>query len=344
MPFPSNADLPKSIKMLPSEAQTVWRNVFNRLEKQGIAEESAIKQSWVAVKNGWKKNPEGEWVRKMKEQEFAEPSVNKDGTANLKGLEIFAAGKWNGKEFSIKDLDTIVNNFNVLKDRLKPFLKLGHDDKQKLLQRDGFNAAGWITNVYRIGKKLLADITDMPKKVFELIQKKAFRKISSEIFSGFKDEDKEFGLVLKGAAILGTDIPAVRSLDDILSLYNSEKSGAEVYCFDLDDNQKITEEVIEMAIWSRAFINDLPDSSFAIILPGGKKDEEGRTTPRSLRKLPFKDQNGKIDLPHLRNALARLPQTDLTSAQKAKARKVLAAAAKSAGVGEFEEKGGENAM
>jgi len=47
------------------------------------------------------------------------------------------------------------------------------------------------------------------------------------------------------------------------------------------------------AVWSAAFVNDLPDSSFALILPGGEKDEEGKTKPRSLRKLPYKDASGK---------------------------------------------------
>jgi HK97 family phage prohead protease len=42
-------------------------------------------------------------------------------------------------------------------------------------------------------------------------------------------------------------------------------------------------------------INDLPDSAFAVILPGGKKDEWGRTTPRSLRKLAH--HGGDLDVP-----------------------------------------------
>jgi len=90
--------------------------------------------------------------------------------------------------------------------------------------------------------------------------------------------------------------------------------------------------VEEKEVWTRAYINDLPDSAFAYIEKGGKKDETGKTTPRSLRHLPYKGKDGKVDLPHLRNALSRLPQTDLSSAEKAKAKKKLYAAAKSAGV------------
>lgn len=84
---------------------------------------------------------------------------------------------------------------------------------------------------------------------------------------------------------------------------------------------------LEKAVWSRAFINDLPDSAFLYIEPGGEKDDEGKTKPRSLRYFPVKDQNGKVDLPHLRNALARIPQSKLSAEVKeqatVKARKLL---------------------
>ena len=66
-------------------------------------------------------------------------------------------------------------------------------------------------------------------------------------------------------------------------------------------------ETKQAAKWTTAFINDLPNSSFAYIEAGGKKDKEGKTVPRSLRHLPYKDASGKVDLPHLRNAIARAP-------------------------------------
>jgi hypothetical protein len=65
------------------------------------------------------------------------------------------------------------------------------------------------------------------------------------------------------------------------------------------------------AVWTTSYINDLPDSAFLYIEPGGKKDGEGKTVPRSLRHFPYKDSSGAIDLPHLRNALARIPQSSL---------------------------------
>ena len=85
-------------------------------------------------------------------------------------------------------------------------------------------------------------------------------------------------------------------------------------------------------VWDTAYVNSLPDSCFAVIEPGGTKDSEGKTVPRSLRHLPFKDKDGKVDLPHLRNALARLSQTKLSPELKEKALRKLVEAAKNAGV------------
>lgn len=85
-------------------------------------------------------------------------------------------------------------------------------------------------------------------------------------------------------------------------------------------------------LWSTEYVDSLPDSSFAYISPGGHKDSEGKTTPRSLRHLPYKDANDKVDAAHVRNALARLSQTDIPEAAKREAFRKLQAAAKEAGI------------
>lgn len=82
-----------------------------------------------------------------------------------------------------------------------------------------------------------------------------------------------------------------------------------------------------MAEWDRAFINGLPDAAFALVKPGGTKDEDGKTVPRDLRMLPHHGEDVQtgaehttVDLPHLRNALARLSQADLSEDQRSRAR------------------------
>lgn len=83
------------------------------------------------------------------------------------------------------------------------------------------------------------------------------------------------------------------------------------------------------AVLSSSDRNNLPDSAFAYIESGGKKDAEGKTVPRSKRHLPYKTADGKIDLAHVRNALARLAGTQIPDSVKpnirAKLQRALAA-------------------
>jgi len=77
-----------------------------------------------------------------------------------------------------------------------------------------------------------------------------------------------------------------------------------------------------MAEMSAKSINDLPDSAFAYIEPGGEKDDQGKTVPRSKRHFPIHDAA------HVRNALARAPQSPFG----AKAMPKIKAAAKKFGI------------
>jgi hypothetical protein len=99
----------------------------------------------------------------------------------------------------------------------------------------------------------------------------------------------------------------------------------------MNELMSIQNQDMENESWSAAYVNDLPDSAFAYVEPGAK-DETGKTTPRSKRHLPYKDKNGKIDAPHVRNALARLSQTHISDSAKASAKAKLKAAAKEIGV------------
>jgi len=58
-----------------------------------------------------------------------------------------------------------------------------------------------------------------------------------------------------------------------------------------------------MAELSAEAMNNLPDSAFAYIEPGGSRDPSGRTVPRSKRHFPVHDEA------HTRNALSRAPQS-----------------------------------
>ena len=100
---------------------------------------------------------------------------------------------------------------------------------------------------------------------------------------------------------------------------------------------------LTLAEWSGAYINDLPDSAFLYIAPGGEVDDDGKTKPRSLRYFPYRDSKGAIDLPHLRNAIAQAPKANLPAAiiakVQAKGREVLEAEREDLAQKDPEEKG-----
>lgn len=140
-------------------------------------------------------------------------------TRDLKGIEIFAAGEWNGDKYSVEDIDEIVSSFAETKDFLKPYIKLGHNRDQRLLKEDGLPAGGWIERLYRDGSKLIADIKSMPRKLADIVERGGYRRVSSEIFFNIKVMGKVYKKALKAVALLGGDTPAVHNLKDILSLY-----------------------------------------------------------------------------------------------------------------------------
>lgn len=88
----------------------------------------------------------------------------------------------------------------------------------------------------------------------------------------------------------------------------------------------------ERATWSTAYKNSLPDSSFLYIEPGGSKDGEGKTVPRTLRHFPVKDANGKPDEAHIIDALGRIPQSGVSAGAKSAALSRARAMAKRAGI------------
>lgn len=140
----------------------------------------------------------------------------------IKSLEIFAVGTWSpstGGTFTWTeaDLDAMVENFNLLagSNLVKPHLKLGHTDAQKWFgQKNGIPTLGWIEKIWRDGKKLLADVTDVPMAIIDLIRQGRYHNISAEIYpaNAIEHNGKKLGAVLSAIALLGTEMPAVKDL------------------------------------------------------------------------------------------------------------------------------------
>jgi HK97 family phage prohead protease len=120
------------------------------------------------------------------------------------------------------------------------------------------------------------------------------------------------------------------------TLEQAKKQQAALYVNIPEPGRSVMTATDERAVWDTAYVNNLPDSSFAFIEGGGSKDSDGKTTPRSLRHFPIKDASGKCDPPHVRNALSRAPQSPFGP----KAMGSINACAKTLGIGSAGNSGG----
>lgn len=149
-------------------------------------------------------------------------------TYNLNGIEIFSAGKWNGDDYTERDLDDMVSAFAAV--GFEPPLKLGHNAQQEAaLMQDGAPALGWVGRVYKQGTKLVADFKELPQKLYEAMKRGNYKRVSSEVYWNYTSNGKTFPRVLKAVALLGADIPAVTNLEAITGLYKEGENSYKVY-------------------------------------------------------------------------------------------------------------------
>lgn len=163
--------------------------------------------------------------------------------ADLKAQEIFAAGTWNGITFSDADLDGMVRAFDALGLAGRVPLKFGHDSAKPV--KDGKPALGWVQRVYREGRKLLADFSNVPDAVMTAIREKLYKHVSIELLQNVKAGTREIPWVPDAVALLGADQPAVGILKELEALTMSSRTalrfGARV-AFKRDFNQQTGEQ------------------------------------------------------------------------------------------------------
>jgi len=120
------------------------------------------------------------------------------------------------------------------------------------------------------------------------------------------------GLVLTGLALLqkdvlpGVPLTRIEPIEKIIEKFTSSKNEM------ADSTPTKTSGSLKEREWDTAFINSLPDAAFAVIEPaylrGETKDKRCRHLPHHGPNVRDPDENSSVDLPHLRNALARCGQ------------------------------------
>lgn len=174
-------------------------------------------------------------------------------TETVDDIPIFAAGVWNGITITEKDLDSMVQSYEALKDRLQPPLKLGHNGTQAIVKESGLPSIGWAANLKRVGNQVLGSFSNVPKVLADLIRKRAYSFISPEVLPSYKYNGQTYPWTLWGVAILGNEVPAIKNLGDISKLFGADEAtekfeveteeiedGAMVLCFSEDPNGVLT--------------------------------------------------------------------------------------------------------
>lgn len=143
----------------------------------------------------------------------------------LRGVEIFVAGKHKGKDYTTKDLDDIVRNFNEHSTGDDPLVSVpaavGHEEEgeQPLLENTGIPRLGRPVRVWREGDLVKADFADIPPLIRKLLKKKAYTHVSSEIYDKPPEGVPGSGKMLRRVCFLGGELPHIKTLADLPPLY-----------------------------------------------------------------------------------------------------------------------------
>src|SRR3990170_4082403 len=299
----------------------------------------------------------------MPGQNYAfEPFASLDGVLRGEPIRIMPAGVFyrGERKLNITEdrLKAIAANFKAGLPRFRVPINENHAGVGKVGQVNGVE----YMPVGSDGPGLYATQYELTEEVRKLVQSKRFDATSPEVIwsllDGAKYQDPQsgeyvdnvlVGLALTEKPFFGHDKVALFSAEggamdgegDMPTMKKVKRMLTDMMALfrDVPDADKAgdAQDADRFAVWTVAFMNDLPDSAFLHIESGGEKDEDGRTVPRTLRHFPYRDASGKVDLPHLRNALARIPQSSLSAEVKqrviAKARGI----AEDAGIGVSEE-------
>lgn len=228
---------------------------------------------------------------------FADPAtlVADDGVKWVEAIapKSYHTPAYGEVEVDIEKIDNFVNSVNSFVRGQDIAINYEHgQDPSK-----GHKAAGWIRQARKNSNgnlELAIDFTEPAKKE---LKDKEWRYFSLEWDDEWQHPD---GVIYKDVIMGGalTNRPVAKGLMPI--------NFSEIF----SEN----EPAHQFATWNTAYVNSLPDSSFAYIESGGKKDSDGKTVPRSLRHFPYKDASGKVDLAHVRNMVARAPQANVPQA------------------------------
>ena len=120
-----------------------------------------------------------------------------------------------GQGLEIGDLEEMIRYFTL--NRLpKVALKLPQAQAMKVFgQEDGAPALGWVSRIYRDGKKLFADFKRVPRIVARALREGS-PKIRVEVAHGLRDEDgRNWQAALRAVVVNNVPFPTISTLGEM---------------------------------------------------------------------------------------------------------------------------------
>lgn len=168
--------------------------------------------------------------------DVVEPDDTEDGEpaaatfGAIFGVEIMRVGIWNGRPFTLTNLQQLVDAYRRV--GFKPPVKLGHTDEP------GTPAYGWVRDLRLEGDRLLCDMEDVPEDLINQIRQRRYDAVSCEVWFDTSWNGEKFPRVLKAVAVLGGHPPAVTGLKPLRAALDAFSFEGEA--FPCSDYQELT--------------------------------------------------------------------------------------------------------
>lgn len=142
-------------------------------------------------------------------------------TYDMVAVEVFAAGKWNGEEYTEDDLRAICEADADLHDLIRPRVGVEHKDGP---------AWGWMGPLRMLGEKIIADLKRIPKWLFESVQAGRYANQSVEMRLNYEHPEtkKRYPMVIDSLKFLGIHPPAIPTLKPVAA-FDAERQTIELY-------------------------------------------------------------------------------------------------------------------
>lgn len=279
MPY-SKANMPNSIKELPSKAQDIFISAFNSAFEKSKDEEKSTVTAWAAVKKMFKKDNDGNWIKACENYNYL--IALSDNNNDNKLVEVMRTGEWKHPvygELKITDetLENIIYNFN---DKVRG-TDIPIDLEHEVSQHKG-EAAGWIKSLIKIGNKLLAEI-EWTKLGQEKIKDKIYKYFSPEF--KFSYQDNETGKVYKDVLFGGglTNKPFIKRMNPVMLSENINTDFCEyIQITKKEGNVDMNKELYKLLKLSETASNDDIMSTVKQLIEAGDKVIELTETLKSM--------------------------------------------------------------